>query len=179
MASRRGASEGLAVRGVSTLRAWRAGVIPRLLKAGCNLTAARIRARHAGALVTQQAAPNLITAAGKALVGDLLVDVVDAGLSYHALGTSAQAPSPLQQILSFEVVRKAFTLRTRAANVATFSVFYLASESTYHIREVGVFGGPGASLTPSSGVLFSRLLQTFDNSDGEFDLTFDYDLTIG
>lgn len=179
MASRRGASEGLAVRGVSTLRAWRAGVIPRLLEAGCNLTAARIRARHAGALVTQQAAPNLITAAGKALVGDLLVDVVDAGLSYHALGTGSVAPNVADTALVAEVARKAYTLRTRAANVATFSVFYLAAECSFDIHEVGQFGGPLASAAAGTGTLFSRLLQSLDNTGGEFDLTFDYDLTVG
>lgn len=179
MASRPGASEGLAVRGVSTLRAWRAGVIPRLLEAGCNLGAATIRARHAGALVYRQAAPNLITAAGKALVGDLLTDQHDSGLTYHALGISSAPVDVGNSFLGFEAARKAFTLRARAANVATFSVFYLAAECSFHIREVGVFGGPGASLTPDTGVLFSRLLQSLDNTGGEFDLTFDYDLTIG
>lgn len=179
MNSRRGASEGLTLRGASTLTAWRAGLLGRLLKAGYSLPAARLMARRRGALVSRHAGPNLIVASGKGLVADLLIDEVAGGLTYHAIGTSSQAPAAGQQILSSEVARKAYTLRTRSGNVATFSVFYLASESSYHIREVGQFGGPGASLTPSSGVLFSRLLQTLDNSGGEYDLTFDYDLTIG
>lgn len=172
-------TERLNMRGMSTLRAWRAGALGRLLKAGYSLPVARIMARHAGALACERAAPNLIVSRGKELVARLLIDEHDSGLTYLAIGTSTQAPAPTQQVLSREVARKAFTLRTRAGNVATFSVFFLASESTYHIREVGIFGGPGASLAPRSGVLFSRLLQTFDNSDGEYDITFDYDLTIG
>lgn len=122
---------------------------------------------------------NLVVTVGKELVCDLLLDVETAGLTYHAIGTFSGAPTLSNATLGTEVERKLWTSKTRTVNVITFTAFYLAAECTYNIAEVGVFGGAMASALSDSGVLFSRLLQSYDNSLGLVDLTFEYELTIG
>ena len=122
---------------------------------------------------------NLVVTVGKELVCDLLLDVETAGLTYHAIGTFSGTPTLSNASLGTEVERKLWTSKTRTVNVITFTAFYLAAECTYNIAEVGVFGGAMASALSDSGVLFSRLLQSYDNSLGLVDLTFEYELTIG
>jgi hypothetical protein len=112
------------------------------------------------------------------LVAQLLIDTETTGLTFHAIGTDATAPSLADTTLGTEFARKAFSLRERAANILSLSVFYLAGEATANITEAGVFGGATASATPDSGTLFSHYLQTFNNSGGDFDLTFEYELEI-
>lgn len=171
--------EGIAVGGTGTVWLWRAGVIPRLLNAGYSMRAARIMALNAGALGEMHRTHNLVVTAGKGLIADLLIDTHDGGLTYCALGTGTTAPAVGQTTLATEAARKAYTLRSRAANVVSISTFFLASEASYNIREVGHFGGPSAGASADSGTLFSRYLQSVDNAGGTYDLTFDYDLTIG
>ena len=122
---------------------------------------------------------NLVVTVGKELVCDLLLDIETAGLTYHAIGTFSGAPTLSNATLGTEVERKLWTSKTRTLNVITYTAFYLAAECTYNIAEVGVFGGAMASALSDSGVLFSRLLQSYDNSAGLVDLTFEYELTIG
>lgn len=173
-----GQHDALRVQGYSTVSWWRRGVLPRLLDAGYSLPAARIMARHRGALAGTQRTHNLVVTRGKQLIADLLIDSHDNGLTYHALGTDATAPAAGQTALVAEVARKAWTARERLGAICTFSVFYLASEASYDIEECGVFGGPGATSTLGSGRLFSRYLQPVPNAGGDFDLTFDYELEV-
>ncbi len=156
-------SDGLRVAGRMTLRAYPAGSDP------ANLPAP----------LTEIRSPNLVVSAGKVLVADLLLDVEDVGLTYHAIGTGSTAPAAGDTALDTETARKAWTSKGRTGAVLTYTVFYLASECSYSITEVGVFGSATASGTADSGVLFARLLQAYDNSAGLVDLTFEYELTIG
>ena len=146
--------------GYSTLRVWERG------KAGVSKP------------VYESTVHNLIVTSGKVLVADLLIGDVTTGLTYHAIGTGTDSPAVGDTTLTSEQERKAFTTRTNSSNEITLSCFYTAAQSTYNIKECGIFGG-AASAVADSGTLFSHYLQSYDNSGGTYDLTFDYVLTIG
>jgi len=153
-------NESITLKGRSTLRAYPAG-------SGFKFP------------VYQNTVHNLVVTAGKELVADLLIDDASTGLTYHAIGTSGTAPAVGDTTLGTEAARKAWTIRSRATNIITLEVFYLASEATFNISEAGVFGGATASTSADSGILFSHYLQAYDNSAGLVDLTFEYTLEIG
>jgi len=124
---------------------------------------------------------NLITTAGKQLIGDMLIDETgyDTGLTYQAEGTDDTAPAVGDTTLGAEAARKAVTSKSRSGNEITYSTFFTAAEANDNIKEAGIFGHSTASATPDSGILFAHWLVSFDNSGGNYDLTFDYILTIG
>lgn len=124
---------------------------------------------------------NLIVSTGKYLVGQMLIDVsgYDTGLTYCAIGTGATAPVVGDTKLTTESARLAITSKTRVTNVITLSTFFTAAQSTYNIKEAGIFGHSTASGSADTGQLFSHWLVSFDNSGGTYDITIDYILTIG
>ncbi len=162
-------NDGLRVAGRSRLCAYPAGTLRDYLDNAKELPTPLYETRS----------PNLVVSTGKGLVGDLLLDVESVGLTYHAIGTGTTAPAAGDTALDTEAARKLWTSKTRTGSVITYSVFYLASECAFDIKEVGVFGGSTASGIAESGVLFARLLQSYDNSAGLVDLTFEYELSIG
>jgi len=89
------------------------------------------------------------------------------------------APALGDTQLTTETARKAITSRTRSGNVVTFSTFFTAAESTYNIKEAGVFGHSTASAAANSGVLASHWLVSFDNSGGLYDITLDLTWSLG
>jgi len=167
------------LQGQSVLRAWQPGVLPAMLEMGLTLGQAQRAAKLQGKLLAVRRDKNLIVTAGKGLVGDVLIDDESVGLTYHAIGTDNTTPTVTDTQLGSEQNRKQITDRSRSGDQITLAVFYLASESTYSIAEAGIFGGSAASGTVNSGTLFSHYLQTYDNSGGGVDLTFDYVLDIG
>ena len=127
----------------------------------------------------QNTVNNRIMARGRQLVARFLNnESVGDGLTYHAIGSGDSTPQTSQLTLDDEEARKQWTVTARTGSVVLFEVFYLASESQYEIAEAGVFGD-NATAAADSGIIFSRYLQSFDNSAGSFDLTFEYELTIG
>lgn len=124
---------------------------------------------------------NIIVTVGKELVGDILIDKTgyNTGLTYQAIGSSDAAVGIGDTTLTVEEARKSVTYKSRTVNVLTYSTFLTAGESTYNIKEAGIFGHSTASVTPGSGILFSHWLVAFDNTAGTYDLMFDYVLTIG
>lgn len=168
-------NENLFMEGYSTLRAWKRGEIPRLFYQGFTLP----EIRNILTPVYQNTVHNLIVTVGKAMVGDWAIDVEATGLTYQAFGTGATTPDLTDTTLTTESARKIWTTRSRSANVVTLSVFYAAAQCTFNIKEVGIFGGATAGAAADSGKLFSHYLQSYDNSGGTYDLTFDYILTIG
>jgi len=125
---------------------------------------------------------NLIVTVGKAFIGDMLIDKDadhDVGLVRQAIGTSDIAPSIGDTTLGAEAARKAITTRSRNGKEITCSTFFTAAESTYNIKEAGVFGSALATGATNTGELLSRWLVSYDNSAGHYDLTFDHILTIG
>ncbi len=129
---------------------------------------------------------NLIVTVGKNMIGDMLIDAGaqwDTGLTYCALGADNTAPAIGQTQLVDEgggaAMRKTITSKTAVVNEFTFSTFFTKAQSTLAIEEAAMFGSSTAGAGENSGVMFSRWLVSFDNSLGNFDLTFDYVLTIG
>jgi hypothetical protein len=164
--------------GISTVRAWKRGVIESYLNQGLSLKEAMIEAERSVALVYENTVHNLVVDAGKELAGDLFINQETAGFTYHAIGTGATTPADSDSHLTTEVARKLWIAKTRTANTVYFSQFYLAAECTFNIKEAGVFGGAAASATPGSGRLFCHYLQPYDNSAGLVDLTFEYELEV-
>lgn len=169
---------GLNLTGQSRLRVWYPGLLGRLLRMGNSLPEAQCKAQQMGALIDQHLKRNLIVSAGKYLVGDLMTDTVSVGITYHAIGTGTTTPAGADTQLTTEVARKQFASRTRVANTVILSAFYTAAESTYNIKEAGSFGA-SAGATANSGTLFNHYLQSYDNSGGTYDLTFDIEITVG
>ena len=124
---------------------------------------------------------NLIVTLGPTLIGDMLIDETgyDTGLTYCAIGTEATAPVIADTVLGTEAARKAITSKTRTLNEITLATFFTAAQSTFNIKEAGIFGHSTASAAADSGVLFSHWLVSYDNSGGLYDLTFTWILTIG
>ena len=123
---------------------------------------------------------NLIVTVGKELVGRMLIDEAgyDTGLTYCAIGTNAAVPLVINTLLGTEVARKAITSKTRASNIITLSTFFTGAESTFNIKEAGIFGHD-ADGTPNTGDLFARALLAYDNSGATADITIDWIITIG
>ena len=164
--------------GKSTLRAIERGVIRYWMDKGLDLNQAIREAVQRGLCIHEQTVDNLVVTAGKQLLCDLLIDVESAGISYHELGTGTTTPALTDVALTTPVVRKVVTSKLRSGNQVQLSTFFLASESTYAIKEGGLFGGAAASGTPGTGVMLCHYLQTYDNSSGTYDLTFEYTLTV-
>ena len=164
-------------KGRSTVRAFRAGVIPYLMSTGMTLQEAVEFAKHAGFCVHENIVDNLVVTAGKVLVADFLVGETRTGLNYHAIGTNTTAPAAGDTQLGTETARKAFTSIARSSTSVVVSVFYTAAQSTFNIKEGGIFGN-GATAAADSGTLFSHFSQAEDNSAGENDLTFDCELLL-
>lgn len=165
--------------GISTMKVWEAGAIPRLMEEeGLELPEAIARAEELGLMVHKSVVKNLVTTVGLRMVGDLLIDDETTGITYHAIGTDATAPASGDTTLGSEQNRKQVTTRTRASQTITLSTFYSSSESTYNIAECGLFGGASATASADTGILFSHYAETYDNSSGSYDLTFEYEVTV-
>jgi hypothetical protein len=170
--------EGIPLSGQFIMKAWKPRVLSVLLARGIPYRTARGKLARS-LLVTEIAIPNLIVTVGKELLGDWMIQAATPGsLSFHAIGTDATTPSITDVALTAEAARIAFASRTRLGSIITLSAFYPAGDCTFNIQEVGIFGG-SASSTPGSGTLLSHALLPYDNSLGAYDLTFDYNLTIG
>ena len=174
-------NEGMALIGRSRLRAWKRGALREIMMAtgDSRLSHAQRIATIEGEKVHDDTISNLVVTVGLRLAGDLLIDAESNGIRYHELGTSSTAPVSGNTDLGTSVARRIWTSRVRVSNVLNFSVFYTAAQSTYAIEECGAWGGDDATATRGSGTLFSHYPQSFDNSQGLVDLTFDYDLTPG
>ncbi len=136
----------------------------------------KLTARHikTGEVIVKEG-KNLIVNVGKYLVARMLIDeaTYDVGFTHQAIGRDATPPVVGQTILIDEANRLAITTKTRLLNEITMSTFFTAAQSTYNIKEAGMFGHTAGAI------MFSRWLVSFDNTGGLWDLTFDYILTCG
>ena len=167
----------LAVDGESTVRAYTKGIIPYFEGFGYTLPECQLIAKEWGHLVHEDTVNNLVVTSGLGLVCDALADITT-GITHCALGTSTSTPAISDTTLTTEVARKAATTRTRSGAVLTTSTFFTAAESTFAIEEVGLFGSSDATTSADSGTMFTHYSQTYDNTAGSYDLTFDYVLTV-
>lgn len=128
---------------------------------------------------------NLIVSVGKALLGDMLIDVAgyDTGLTYCALGSNNTAPAIGQTQLVNEgngaAMRLTITNKARVVNVITLSTFFTAAQANIFIKEAGIFGHSTAGAAENSGIMWSRWLVSFDNSGELYDVTVTNILTLG
>lgn len=163
--------------GKSTVRAFPKGVIPFLMECGLTLEQAIARATADGLCDHVNVVHNIVVTAGKVLVADFLAGETRTGLNYHAIGTSTTAPAAGDTALGTEAARKAVTSISRSSVSVLISTFYTAAQSTFNIKEVGIFGN-GATAAAGSGTLFSHAAQSEDNSAGSNDLTFEYEVLL-
>ena len=163
--------------GRSTIMAFPKGLIPFLMDNGMTLDKAKKYAIECGLRDHVNTVNNIVVTAGKVLVADFLVGEVRTGLNYHAIGTNPTAPAAGDTQLGAEAARKTLTSISRSGVSVLISTFYTAAQSTFNIKEGGIFGN-GATGTANSGTLFSHFSQSEDNSAGANDLTFDYELEL-
>lgn len=131
-----------------------------------------------GLCVHEETVDNLVVTAGKELLCDLLAGEETVGMAYHEIGSGSTTPVIADTALTTCEKRKALTSLVRSGNQVLASAFYMASECTYDIQEAGIFGGAAATATEGSGKMLCHYLQAYDNAAGEYDLTFEYSLTI-
>lgn len=167
--------------GYSTLRATPRGEMSKILKAHTLKDAIKI-AESTGLIAHKNRVHNLVTSSGVYLMQDMLMCVEGTGWKYHAIGTGTTTPGLTDIKLTTEVARKTIDTIERDPivgwSVIVASIFYIASQCTYNIKEAGVFGGYAASAVADSGAMFCHFLQNYDNSAGNYDLTFEYSLRI-
>jgi hypothetical protein len=170
-------NEGFRLTGKCRLRAFDRGVIPTLLDQGWSMEEAVDIATDAGRCHHDETVENMVVTTGKRLVGDLMAGIVTVGVTYHAIGTGTDAAALTDIKLKTEYARKLCDSRVRAGNIVSFWSYYLASACTIFIKEAGYFGN-AATAAADSGTLFSHFLQSYDNSAGLYDLTFQYSVEV-
>ena len=124
---------------------------------------------------------NIICNEGKKLITGFLADesaVYDVGITFMEIGTGTDAPLVGDTTLTTYSARHALTSAVSTANVLTASFFWTAAESTFDIKEAGVWGGDDAAAGEATGLLFNHWLISFDNSGGLYDLTFEAIITL-
>lgn len=170
--------KGFGIHGHSKLTVWEKGFLPNCMSHGMTLKESQKAGYGLGMDVEVLDVDNLIVTEGLQLVGDILAGDDASSLTYHSIGTGTATPVAGNTTLSTEVGRKSWASTLRSSQQVTFSVFYTAAQSTFAIEECGVFGGTSAGTALNSGRLFSRYLQSYDNSGGLNDLTFDYIIEV-
>lgn len=123
---------------------------------------------------------NMFVTAGKNALADALRgNTADNKgiITYCSVGTSSVAPALSDTSLLAEIGRKAISVRSVAANVATFQTFFTTSEGNGTLREAGLHGDD-ASASANTGTLFCRaaINRTKSSSDT---LTMSWAVTIG
>ncbi len=129
-----------------------------------------------------KATHNLIKTSGKVLVARMLMEDTgwNTGITYCALGNDATTPVVgAPNTLTAEQARKAITAYVRSTNIVEYETYFLASECTFYVREVGLFGHSTASAAANSGEMFNHALITYDNTLGLKDLTIVVQITFG
>ena len=96
-------------------------------------------------------------------------------INYCALGSGTNAPANGDTTLQTETYRNLIASETNANNIAYFSGFFSATETSGTYREAGLFiAGTGSA---NSGTLFSRVAVNITKS-GSNTLTLDWTVTI-
>lgn len=121
---------------------------------------------------------NLITNLGKESIAGGIAGIANKGeITYMAVGTDSTAPVVTNTVLGTELYRKQISVRTVSANIATFETFYRTDEANGTLREIGLFGGSGASST-DGGDMYTHAAINFTKSSAET-MTVSYQVVIG
>lgn len=139
-----------------------------------------IRDAKTGKLKSQDLVKNTFVTVGKNSIADALRGTIGSNkgiITWCAVGTNATAPDVADTTLGTELFRKLVSVRSVAANVATFQTYFTTAEANGSLREAGLFGDD-ASVTPNSGTLFSMLAINRTKSSSDT-LTLTWSITIG
>lgn len=150
----------------------------KIIPAGMVLI--EIRDAKTGKLKSQDLVENTFATAGKSAIADALRGTTGSNrgiITYCAVGTNATAPDVGDTHLGTELFRKLVSVRSVAANVATFQTYFTTAEANGTLREAGLFGDD-ASSTPDTGTLFSKLAINRTKSSSDT-LTLTWSITIG
>src|SRR3989344_4900596 len=112
-----------------------------------------------GEITRVQEYKNLIPTSGrqqiaKALSGDITL-AAEIRITHTSLGTGITAPANGDTQLQTETFRKGVASATFSSNQLFITAFYTALEVTGTFKEAGLH--INATITPNSGVLFSRV----------------------
>lgn len=90
-------------------------------------------------------------------------------IKYLAVGTGAGATSDTQSTLNAEVFRAPPVTAPALTSVGRVETEFLIldSEANVSIKEIGIFVGTGAMITPNSGILLSRVEYVKDKTSNE------------
>jgi len=95
----------------------------------------------------------------------------DGGIAYFAVGTGTTTPARTNTQLDAEQFRKQRTQISTSRSGVDFKVTTVcslsANEANFHISEVGVFCGSGATATTNSGTMISRVLVDFTKNSNQ------------
>ncbi len=136
-----------------------------------------IRDAKTGRIKSRDTYNNMFVTAGKGIVAQWMSGQGNAGITYCALGTGTPAPTLADTGLTTELVRKLISVRSFAANVATFQTFFGTTEGNGTLKEAGLFGDL-ASATPGSATLFSKIQITRTKTSSDT-LTLTWTITVG
>jgi hypothetical protein len=134
-----------------------------------------------GRLVARREVNNLWTTVGKSFVANTLAAVAgyNVGVTYCAIGIGVTEPALTDTILTNEATRKAVSSRTVTGTQLVISTFFTAAESTYMIKEIGLFGHSDATATVNTGKLFAHALLDYDNATSATNVTITWTLSVG
>ena len=137
-----------------------------------------IRDVDTGRIKRQHQYRNLIPTVGRTMIADNLTnsspDVV-MRVTHVALGSSGTAVANGDTTLGTEVYRNAIASETNSSNIAYFTGFYDATETSGTYAEAGLFSAGTASA--DTGTLLSHVLISITKSTSET-LTIDWTITI-
>lgn len=137
-----------------------------------------IRDAKTGRIKSRDIIKNTFCTVGKYSIAAALIETANKGkVTYCAVGTNVTAPAAANTQLGTEIFRKLISVRSYAANVATFQTFFTTSEANGSLREAGLFGDD-ATATANSGTLFSHLAINRTKSSSDT-LTLSWAITIG
>ena len=161
----------IVVAGKVTLSAFQPNVIARLLGYGFKLNDAILEARKLGLERRRVETTNLVTTVGHHFIARRITGEEPTGLTYFAFGTGTTAPNVADIALTTAPLRKLLTECEQGDANFYSSVYLLASECSFYIKEAGLFGGAAAGAAAGSGSLLCRFLLDFDNTTLQQDLT--------
>ena len=130
--------------------------------------------------ITRELYKNMFVTAGKNSLADHIRGTTANNkgiITYCALGTNSTAPALGNTTLGTELARKLVSVRTVAANVATFETFFTTAEAIGTLREAGLFGDD-ASATADTGTLFCHVAINRTKTSNDT-LTLSWTVTIG
>jgi len=130
----------------------------------------RITVRDLGGnILDVQEIRNLIMHVGSDMLRDILMASIASGqIKYVGIGTGDTAPNKAQTQLVSEQFRKILTGQVAVTTGTLKTTHYIApSEAVVNIKEIGWFAGVGATATPNSGVMVSRILYTRNKTNLE------------